>query len=317
MKSPIFASLAEALQRAPPQARHLRRRRGDGRRVHAARGARALLIEAAEAGLTLVNGLHELASDDPEIAAAAARGKARIVDLRRPRPVRELRFWTGAIAGVRAPRLALLGTDCAVGKRTTARLLVQACRDGRAARPRWSTPARPAGCRAGASGSSSTPPPTTSWPASWRGPWWPATSRRARTSSSSRGNRPYATPRDLAGRSCWSRPGRGPSSCSTPRAAPASRDTTGWAVPSLLEELELVRLYGAQVLAITLNGDNVTAEALAGGEAASDRAAGAAGDRTAFRRRDTAFTAAPALPAGSRRRKAWVGAPPTRLSHAR
>jgi uncharacterized NAD-dependent epimerase/dehydratase family protein len=38
---------------------------------------------------------------------------------------------------------------------------------------------------------------------------------------------------------------------------------TGWAVPSLLEELELIRLYGAQVLAITLNGDNVTPDALA------------------------------------------------------
>ena len=42
--------------------------------------------------------------------------------------MKELRFWTGAIARVRAPRLALLGTDCAVGKRTTARLLVEACR---------------------------------------------------------------------------------------------------------------------------------------------------------------------------------------------
>ena len=42
--------------------------------------------------------------------------------------MRELRFWTGDIAQVRAPRLAVLGTDCALGKRTTARLLVQACR---------------------------------------------------------------------------------------------------------------------------------------------------------------------------------------------
>ena len=110
------------------------------------------MIEAAEAGLTLVNGLHELASEDPQIAAAAARGGGRILDLRRPRPVKELRFWTGAIAEVRAPRLALLGTDCAVGKRTTARLLVQACREQAACARRWSTPARPAGCRARAAG---------------------------------------------------------------------------------------------------------------------------------------------------------------------
>ena len=34
----------------------------------------------------------------------------------------------GAIREVRAPRVAVLGTDCALGKRTTARLLVEACR---------------------------------------------------------------------------------------------------------------------------------------------------------------------------------------------
>jgi uncharacterized NAD-dependent epimerase/dehydratase family protein len=34
-------------------------------------------------------------------------------------------------------------------------------------------------------------------------------------------------------------------------------------VPSLIEELELIRLYGAQVLAITLNGDNMSPAALA------------------------------------------------------
>src|SRR5204863_8219150 len=89
---------------------------------------RALLLEAAHAGLSLVNGLHQLLADDAEIAAAAARSGARLIDVRRPRPVRELHFWTGAIAGVRAPRLAVLGTDCAIGKRTTARLLVEACR---------------------------------------------------------------------------------------------------------------------------------------------------------------------------------------------
>src|SRR4051812_4255441 len=58
---------------------------------------RALLLEAARAGLTLVNGLHELLADDPEIAAAAGRTGARLIDVRRPRPVRELHFWTGAI----------------------------------------------------------------------------------------------------------------------------------------------------------------------------------------------------------------------------
>lgn len=84
---------------------------------------RASLRAAAERGLGLVNGLHTLLSDDPEIAAAAARSGAAILDLRRPRPVRELRFWSGEIRSVRAARVAVLGTDCALGKRTTAQAL--------------------------------------------------------------------------------------------------------------------------------------------------------------------------------------------------
>lgn len=85
-----------------------------------------LLLEAAEAGLSLVNGLHDCASDDPEIAAAVQRHGAHIIDLRQPKPKHQLHFWTGAIAQVRAPRIAVLGMDCAIGKRTTARLLTQA-----------------------------------------------------------------------------------------------------------------------------------------------------------------------------------------------
>lgn len=87
---------------------------------------RAALLEAARAGLSLVNGLHDRASDDPEIAAETARHGAKILDLRRPKPVDELHFWSGQIHGVVAPRIAVLGTDCALGKRTTSRLLTQA-----------------------------------------------------------------------------------------------------------------------------------------------------------------------------------------------
>ena len=46
---------------------------------------RAVLLEAASAGLSIVNGLHELVSEDPQIAAAAARTGARLVDVRRSR----------------------------------------------------------------------------------------------------------------------------------------------------------------------------------------------------------------------------------------
>lgn len=87
---------------------------------------RQVILEAVRAGLSIVNGLHDAASDDAEIAAAAAQFSVELVDLRKPKPKRELHFWTGEILKVKAPRIALLGTDCALGKRTTSRFLVEA-----------------------------------------------------------------------------------------------------------------------------------------------------------------------------------------------
>jgi len=84
------------------------------------------LVAAARAGLMIVNGLHHLVEDDEEIARLARESGARILDIRRPRPIRELRFWTGEVLSVRAPRVAVLGTDCALGKRTTCNLLEDA-----------------------------------------------------------------------------------------------------------------------------------------------------------------------------------------------
>jgi len=89
---------------------------------------RADLLVAARAGLTLVNGLHQLLADDAELASLAAGAGGAILDLRRPRPVSALRFWTGEILELDVPRVALLGTDCAVGKRTTGQILLAALR---------------------------------------------------------------------------------------------------------------------------------------------------------------------------------------------
>jgi uncharacterized NAD-dependent epimerase/dehydratase family protein len=86
------------------------------------------LLEAASRGLDLVNGLHQSLADDPDLSAAARAGGARILDIRRPRPTAELRFWTGDVRNVPALRVPVLGTDCAVGKRTTCVMLRDACR---------------------------------------------------------------------------------------------------------------------------------------------------------------------------------------------
>ncbi len=124
---PCFASLRQALGalEEPPDwlvvgvAFH-------GGRLPAA--LRALVLEGVREGIGAVNGLHELLADDVEIAAAAAASGARLVDLRRPKKFAELRFWSGEALRLTVPRVAVLGTDCAVGKRTTATFLLEGLR---------------------------------------------------------------------------------------------------------------------------------------------------------------------------------------------
>jgi uncharacterized NAD-dependent epimerase/dehydratase family protein len=87
---------------------------------------RAIVLKAMNLGMNIVSGLHEFLADDPEFAAASAANHVVIRDVRKPRPTRELRVFSGRIAEVDCPRIAVLGTDCAIGKRTTATILTQA-----------------------------------------------------------------------------------------------------------------------------------------------------------------------------------------------
>lgn len=88
----------------------------------------AELVAALHQGFDLVSGLHDFLCDDPMIAALARRLGATLTDVRKPPADRPLRYWTGEVADLRATRIAVLGTDCMVGKRTTSRLLVTALR---------------------------------------------------------------------------------------------------------------------------------------------------------------------------------------------
>ena len=87
---------------------------------------RGLLLEAIGLGMNIVNGLHEFLNDDPEFAAASAARHVEILDVRKPRAKRDLRIFSGRIAEVTCPRIAVLGTDCAIGKRTTGAVLTRA-----------------------------------------------------------------------------------------------------------------------------------------------------------------------------------------------
>lgn len=124
---PVFASVRAALDGAAAGATHcvLGVATSGGVIPKAMRGD---LLEAARAGLTLVSGLHHLLSDDDELRREVERSGGALIDLRRPRPVSELRFWTGDVLALATPRVAVLGTDCALGKRTTCQLLLDAAR---------------------------------------------------------------------------------------------------------------------------------------------------------------------------------------------
>jgi uncharacterized NAD-dependent epimerase/dehydratase family protein len=121
---PVHATLASLLERARPDFCIV------GVATHGGvlpPEFRAVIRDALARGIGVVNGLHEILSKDPELSEIARRSGAEIIDIRAPKPRAELHFWNGAVLSVRAPRVAVLGTDCALGKRTTCQLLAAAC----------------------------------------------------------------------------------------------------------------------------------------------------------------------------------------------
>lgn len=258
----VFGSIAEALDRLPE--------RPDFAIVGVATaggvftpGLEAALLEAIEHGLSIVNGLHHLAADQPRLAEAARRRGVTIIDVRRPRRPGDLHFWTGEALAVRPPRIAVLGTDCALGKRTTARMLAEAVQS--------------AGMRSA----------------------WVFTGQTGWLQGAPFGFVLDATPNDfvsgeleyavvscarelqpdvifLEGQSALRNPS-GP--CGSElilstgargvvlQHAPARRffdglEERGCAIPPLSEEIALIRLYGARTLGLALNGEGLDPAAL-------------------------------------------------------
>jgi len=84
---------------------------------------RPVIREALQTRMGIVSGLHHFVGNDPEFVELARIHEVEIIDVRKPRPIGELKFWTGEIKDVALPKIAVLGTDCALGKRTTATFL--------------------------------------------------------------------------------------------------------------------------------------------------------------------------------------------------
>ena len=81
---------------------------------------RNLVLEAMENGMDIINGLHQFFSEDREFVQMAAQNGIQIKDIRKPPKIKDLHVFTGQISKVNVPVIAVLGTDCACGKRTTA-----------------------------------------------------------------------------------------------------------------------------------------------------------------------------------------------------
>jgi uncharacterized NAD-dependent epimerase/dehydratase family protein len=91
---------------------------------------RAMILAAIDAGLDVWSGLHTFIGADPEFAARAEKKKVAIHDLRRP-PL-DLPVAMGRVRKVDSTVVLTVGTDCNIGKMTSALQI----RDGLKARDR-------------------------------------------------------------------------------------------------------------------------------------------------------------------------------------
>lgn len=77
---------------------------------------KSIILNAMSLKMNIVNGLHEFLTEDPLFLESSLKNNVRIIDTRKPKSKGELRTFNGEIHNV-------MGTDCAIGKRTTATIL--------------------------------------------------------------------------------------------------------------------------------------------------------------------------------------------------
>lgn len=124
---PVYASFKEAFAKTPDARTLVIGLAPDGGRLPDA--ARDMLSDALEQGLNVDSGLHDFIHKDDKLMGLAAKHGCRVRDVRRTPDRDQLHFFTGDIERVDCLKLAVLGTDSAIGKRTTAWLLVHGFRE--------------------------------------------------------------------------------------------------------------------------------------------------------------------------------------------
>lgn len=98
----------------------------DGGRLD--RSHRKDIMRAIGLGMNVDCGLHDFLTDDPEISELAVKANVRLRDIRKTPGRDKLHFFSGKIEDVSSLKLAVLGTDSAIGKRTTAWIIVHGLR---------------------------------------------------------------------------------------------------------------------------------------------------------------------------------------------
>lgn len=82
------------------------------------------LLSALSSGISIINGLHTILSQRKDFVSLAKSNNCEIIDIRKPKEFNQLSFWSGQIMEIDIPKIAVLGMDCAVGKRTTCKFLM-------------------------------------------------------------------------------------------------------------------------------------------------------------------------------------------------
>ena len=85
------------------------------------------IVDAINKGCNVVNGLHDYLTEHDEIKKLASDRGVELIDIRKPKKIGDLHFWHGSIYDVNASVLAVLGVDCALGKRTTCGMIYEMC----------------------------------------------------------------------------------------------------------------------------------------------------------------------------------------------
>jgi uncharacterized NAD-dependent epimerase/dehydratase family protein len=125
---PFFPTLEKALEALQDQPVHhlVIGIAPDGGRLPEA--ARSVIKTALKRGIHVDSGLHDFLYKDPELVRLAEENNVQLRDIRRTPEREDLHFFSGKIEKVDALKIAVLGTDSAVGKRTTAWILVHGFR---------------------------------------------------------------------------------------------------------------------------------------------------------------------------------------------